>query len=152
VKNFYSLNAGEFFVAQALLEKRRDLELYYPLKDTGVDLLAVRRDGGKPVRIQVKESRVYEGKSWHQVRKDKIGDADVFVFVSYIEGRRGRSAGFGKDFVVIPQSALRKMCSRKKCSQGKYSFYCQVQGDGRLCDVRDGCADLSPHHNAWQLI
>ena len=30
MKNFYALNPGEFFVAQELLNVRKDLKLYFP--------------------------------------------------------------------------------------------------------------------------
>ncbi len=146
MKNFYSLNAGEFFVAQELSKQRRDLELYYPLKDKGVDLLAVKNNGTKSVRIQVKESRAYDGPSWHQIRDVKIKDADVFVFVTYVEAANNGRVEFDKDFVIIPRASLARLCSKKKPSNGKYSFYFEkLNGAGHASHFRRERAKLIHH-------
>lgn len=152
MKNFYSLNAGEFFVAQELLRVRKDISLYFPLKDVGVDLLAIKNNGNKPVRIQVKESRTYiNDNSWHQIRENKIQDADIFVFISYVQANKNQRSGFDKDYVVIPQADLKQICSKKKCSKGKYSFYFYSK-KGQLLDFRDEECDLTRFQSAWNLI
>ena len=154
MKNFYALNAGEFFVADEIGRKRRDLVLYLPLKDVGADFLAVSKTGRR-ARIQVKESRVYRRGAkeiaWHEVAAKKIHKADVFVFVSYVEKPKGRRLAFGKEFAVIPSRDFARLCARKKCSSGKYRFNFQHEGD-RLFDMRDGKRDLSRFRQAWDLI
>lgn len=154
MKNFYSLNAGEFFVADELARQRPDLELYYPLKDKGVDLLALHKGGDKRRSIQVKESRVHGEKnhSWHQVRRGKIKDADVFIFITYTLAKTKHRLGFDKDFVVVPQNELERLCVNKKRSGGSFTFYFQEQENGQLLDIREGIIDFSPFHRAWHLI
>lgn len=72
----------------------------------------------------MKESRVYaNGNSWHQVKQSKLTDADVFVFVIYTPSPKGARTAFVEDFLVIPRNELERMCERKKCAKGKYSFY-----------------------------
>jgi hypothetical protein len=157
MKNFYALNAGEFFVAQEILKHRKDLQLYFPLKDVGIDLLAIKPTASHPVSIQVKESRTYEGRasapgfSWHQIRNSKIKDADVFVFISYIPVIKGSKTAFDMDFVVIPRKDLTALCGNKKAGDGKYSFYF-ARVEGKLFDLRDGRLDVSAYHRAWNLI
>ena len=157
MKNFYALNAGEFFVAQEILKHRKDLQLYFPLKDVGVDLLAIKPSSPRPTSIQVKESRTYEGRvssqgfSWHQLRDCKLKDADVFVFISYIPVIKGSRTAFDMDFVVIPNKDLVALCEKKKAGRGKYSFYF-AREEGRLFDLRDGRLDVSTYHRAWNLI
>lgn len=153
MKNFYTLNAGEWFVAEELARQRPDLELYYPIKDRGVDLLAVARDGSQSRRIQIKESRIYAGKdhSWHQIRPEKIDDADFFVFITYVPVVKKARAAFENDYAVIPRSELRRLCGGKKCSQGKFSFYFRL-AEGRLQEIRDGNRDVTKFHRAWHLI
>lgn len=147
------MNAGEWFVAEELARKRPDLQLYFPIKDRGVDLLAVRHDGSRPRSIQIKESRLYSGKehSWHEIRREKLKDADVFVFITYVPVVKENRSVFEKDFVVIPRAALEKVCRDKKCSRGKFSFYFRVS-NGRLEEIRDGRRDLSRYHHAWDVV
>ncbi len=152
MKNFYALNAGEFFVAQEILKNRKDIRLFFPIKDDGVDLLAVKNNSTRPTSIQVKESRIYpQGFAWHQVRPEKIKDADVFVFVSYVPIERGGKTEFEKDFVVIPSGVLLTLCESKKLNKGKYSFYFAKE-DNKLFDVRDGRVEVTKFCRAWDLL
>ena len=136
-----------------MARQRPDLELYYPIKDRGVDLLAVKRDGKGPRSIQIKESRVYAGKdhSWHQIRPEKLADADVFVFITYVPVVSGHRAAFENDFVIVPRDDLRRLCADKRCSKGKYSFYFRARS-GVLEEIRDGRRDMTKYHRAWQLV
>lgn len=152
MKNHYSLNPGEFFVVEELRTKRKDLEVYIPVKDHGWDLLAIKGDGTPPVRIQVKESRTHSrGNSWHQVRKDKLQDADVFVFVTYVPEVSGAKTRFTQDYVVVPCSDLEQKCKAKKTSKGIYRFYFGYK-DGQLMDFRGDQQDFSKFRKAWHLI
>jgi hypothetical protein len=177
MRNHYVLTPGEFFTAREILKHRKDVTLCFPILDRGWDLLAVKNGGeGAPVRIQVKESRVYVHgnpgrkknpassssklparwtRSWHQIKKTKLADADIFVFVIYtpvvFEGK-ARTA-FTEDFLVIPREQLKQQCVKKKCSGGKYSFYFGKLGD-KWIECRD-CpegVDVSQFYDAWRLI
>jgi hypothetical protein len=98
---------GEFFTAREILRHRKDLELCFPIADRGWDLLALKKDNGAPVRIQVKESRVYtDGNSWHQIKKAKLTAADIFVFVIYTPVVARARTAFTEDFLVIPRMQL----------------------------------------------
>lgn len=138
-------------MAERLAVERPDLKLYFPIKDVGVDLLAVPVSG-RPVSIQVKESRTFDsGSTWHQVREEKLTAADVFVFISYVPSDRGGRTVFANEFVVVPQQDLRDLCKRKKAPQGKYSFYFKRNGES-LVESRDGEIDFSKFLSAWRLI
>lgn len=54
IRNMWSLEPGECLTAEKLAKIG---EVFFPLRDVGVDLLVVK--GGKHVRLQVKESRYY---------------------------------------------------------------------------------------------
>jgi hypothetical protein len=63
IKNFWSIEAGEAMVAEAIQKNLPGFEVFFPIKDVGVDLLAVSGVGTNKARIfsfQVKESRPYE--------------------------------------------------------------------------------------------
>jgi hypothetical protein len=152
MKNHYILNPGEFFVVQEIQKNRPDIELCIPVRDHGWDLLALKQNGSSPVKIQVKESRVYSREnSWHQLRQIKIGDADVFVFVSYVPVVGASRTVFKEDYVIIPRLKLEKICESKKCSQGRYSFYFSTKV-GHLTESRDDEIDCKEFHRAWNLI
>lgn len=157
MKNYYCLNPGEFFVSQKLAEKRPELNLYFPLRDEGCDLLAVGQDGSRVVKIQVKESRVYpkKGRSWHQIKKEKIEAADVFVFVTYVPTSGEARLEFETQFIVIPKKNLLKMCLEKTAAKGKYSFYFIRRKDERVVDEREAGRlplDVTEFYDAWKLI
>lgn len=138
-------------MAQELAKRRPDLKLYFPIKDVGVDLLAVGKNN-VPISIQVKESRVYPtGHSWHEIKRKKIKDADIFVFISYVPQDGGAKTIFVRDFAVIPRSDLGRLCAQKKTSNGKYIYYFKQEGR-RLLDIRDGRRDVSKFKSAWRLI
>jgi hypothetical protein len=98
------------------------------------------------------ESRVYShGTSWHQLKKVKLAEADVFVFVIYTPTVAGARTGFTEDFLVIPRKQLEQQCASKKCSKGKYSFYF-TENDGEWTERRERSVDVSEFHRAWHLI
>jgi hypothetical protein len=147
------MNPGEFFVAEELTKERPDLTVCLPLKDVGFDFLVTKEDGSKAIRIQVKESRVYhqDRHSWHQLRSEKINDADVFVFVSYLPVDKEKRLAFETDFIVMPRPDVAESCKAKKVSKGKYSFYFVHDGK-KAFEIRDKQCDVSKFRRAWDLI
>lgn len=75
----------------------------------------------------------------------------MFVFVSYVPRIRGQKNVFNREFIVIPQTDLRRLCEKKKPSQGTYSFYFLKDG-AKLIEIRDGYLDVSKYLAAWHLI
>lgn len=154
MKNHYILNPGEFFVVDELRRNRKDLVLCIPVQDRGWDLLAIKKDGTKPLRIQVKESRYYlRGQhSWHQLKSSKMHDADFFVFVTYIPIINGARRGFSEDYIIFPKRELEETCKSKKSPQGTFDFYFQFREDKTVADIREDEKDVSKYHRAWNLI
>jgi hypothetical protein len=103
----------------------------------------------------VKESRTYpkKGRSRHQIKKEKIEAADVFVFVTYVPARRGERLEFETQFIVIPGNDLREMCNLKNTSKGKYSFYF-IKRDNGVWEERETGEprDVTKYFGAWNLI
>jgi hypothetical protein len=160
MKNHYTLNPGEFFVAEEITRQRRDIVVHFPLVDRGYDLLVTKQNGGQPVRIQIKESRVYHhspespgrASTWHQLRDCKLTDADVFIFVWYPVRFQDNKTSFATDYLVIPQKELRRLCANKKSSKGMYSFYFR-NGENGLVESREGKdVPVQAYHRAWHLI
>ena len=178
IKNFWSLETGECIFAEELYKKYKDkLDLYFPLKDIGVDLIAVKKGAHKGmVSFQVKESRYYEKKAekksstWHQETKKKInrsrGRVDFWVFLIYLPGYlagTNKKNKFEKYFIIIPTGELlEKVKFKTPDKNGKYHFYFRIEADNKeVTDVREnektqennrGAFDYSKYLNAWQFI
>lgn len=153
MNNFYALNPAEFFVAEEIQKRRPELQVFFPLKDVGADLLLVDPKRDRPIYIQVKESRFYpkQGCSWHQLKAGKEKEADVFVFVTYIPSARGARMAFEKDYMIIPRERLAQLCAQKARMRDRYSFYFAPE-NGKVFEVRDQRIDVSEFHEAWHLI
>ena len=159
IRNIWSLETGEAVTAEVLLENVENCEVYFPVRDVGMDLLVVR--GSKHVGVQVKESRYYlstsgeAGHSWHQlsVKNLRQKGPDFYVFLTYVPrfGER-RVRTFENRFVIVPAADLERLVVGK--SGGKknvYSFYLSFDGE-RVTEARDGKADYSEYLDRWSLI
>lgn len=170
VRNLWSLEPGECIVAEEILNKLEDAEVFFPVHDVGVDLLVVR--GEKHVGIQVKESRYYightwksghVGHSWQQLKKIKFdrskGKVHFYVFLTYlpIQGEH-KVSSFGYRFLVVPSSELeRRMTVKDPGKKSIYSFCFHFQDknvwDERVIATLDNpLTDYSQFLNAWDLI
>ena len=135
IRNMWSLECGEVLTAEALTEKLKGecIEIYFPLRDIGADLLAVK--GKNHVFIQVKESRYFQhrkikgtkGHSFHQVPEKKLdkNNVDFYVFLTYLpQNGENRLKSFKKEFLIIPTANLKEFVNQKKSGmKGVFSFY-----------------------------
>ena len=153
IRNMWSLEPGEVLVAERILRSIPHCQIYFPIDDVGIDLLAVRDT--HHVGIQVKESRLYTGEesrrqkashSWHQVsKKNLIQDpkrqlADFFVFLTYYvsENESHRRAKFEYRYLVVSRTRLSKLVNNKECGKkGIYSFYFQFAKGIPIRDIRE---------------
>ena len=115
MKSLFTIHAGEFVVGSFIEKKFKDLKLWLPAKDTGVDLLVTDSNNQKSVSLQIKFSRDFlvthlpanyqkplRACGWWTLNRQKIekSQADYWVFV--LAGFERRST----DFVVIKPSEL----------------------------------------------
>lgn len=166
LRNIWSLEPGEVITAEEILKNIPNCEVYFPLRDIGIDLLVVR--GEKHIAIQVKESRYFErmwrgtrGHSWHQVHEKKFirdkGRVDFYVFLTYYPevDKHGRSH-FVNRFVIVPMAELEKRMMYKNPGKRRiYSFYFHF-GD-EVFDKRDKIPDreartYTDYVDNWDLI
>jgi hypothetical protein len=162
IRNLWSLESGEVVTAEAILENIKNVEVYFPLHDIGVDLLLVK--GKKHVSIQVKESRYYTnqwkgtiGHSWHRLREKKFQrdkeKVDFYIFLTYLP-RFGehRLSTFEQKFIIIPTSELENRVKIKNAGRrGIYSFAFHFEGK-TVVERRDTVTDYSNYLNRWDLI
>jgi len=152
------------------LKNLRGVEVYFPVRDVGVDLLVVK--GSKHVGIQVKESRYYTnyrwksghiGHSWHKVRWDKLVKdkerVSFYVFITYLPSVKGHRIGFFENrFLVVPTAELERRLEVKKIrGRNMYCFCFHFEGEhvydeDTTVDISDERADYSRFLDAWHLI
>jgi len=59
MKPIFTIHAGEFVFGERIEQKHKDLKLWIPSKDTGVDFLVTNKDHKKTTAVQVKMSKDY---------------------------------------------------------------------------------------------
>src|SRR3972149_2435641 len=117
VKPIFTIHAGEYLVGSYIESKFKNLNVWLPTKETGIDLLVTDSKNKKVVSIQVKFSKDFlvENKSdalrrglkaagWWSLKREKIlkSNADLWVFVLYSFDQKKI------DFIIIPPHELLK--------------------------------------------
>lgn len=163
LRNSWSFNPGELRVAEQLQERISGGAVYFPVRDIGIDLLLVK--GDHHISIQVKESRYYEGKdwhnSWHQVSESNLNPGstsrrvspDYYIFLTHVP-RVGitNQTSFAEMYLVVPTADLRAKAFKKKASSGKYSFQFSFE-EGKVVDNREPLeVDYTKFLDKWDLL
>ena len=165
IRNLWSLEPGECITAEKIFEVMKDCEVYFPLRDVGVDLMVIK--GKKHVGIQVKESRYYtledhrKDNSWHDVNKKKFerdrSRIDFYIFLTYLP-RYGehKFSSFEHRFVIVPTEELAKRFAAKSAGKrGVYAFYFHFKGEkvvDRRVKIENELMDYSQFLDAWNLV
>jgi hypothetical protein len=155
IKNFWSLEPGEAMVADEMRQKLSGWEVYFPIKDVGVDLLAASGIGtsmGKLLTFQVKESKAYERRErditpedtvtgWFALNAAKTRGAasrvnfHVFVCSRYHFARTKRILTV--DYLVVPTKELIRRLDCYHADTGpRWDLYLVVEQNGRCLDWR----------------
>lgn len=157
IRNMWSLECGEVLTAEAIekyvIKGTEGTGIYFPLHDTGIDLLVVK--GKKHVSVQVKESRIYKhGNSWYPIKKWKFDRdkqrVDFYIFLTY-EQQNGanRLEAFKEKYIIIPTAELEKRLETKHLGKtGLYNFKFFFKEE----KVIENNTDYSVFLEAWDLI
>jgi hypothetical protein len=97
MKSLFTIHAGEYLVGSYIESKFKNVNIWLPSKDTGIDLLLTNKNNTKSVSIQVKFSKdflatnmddIFQQKGlkscgWWTLNKKKIetSNADYWIFV-----------------------------------------------------------------------
>ncbi len=96
MKPLFTIHAGEYLVGSIIEEKYKDLRVWLPSKDTGIDLLVTDLSCKKTLSLQVKFSKDFMGNQqkskgiehvksggWWTFKRNKIKEspADLWVLV-----------------------------------------------------------------------
>ena len=155
IKNFWSLEPGEAMVAETMRHQLPGWEIFFPVKDIGVDLLAVREAGtsrGRMLTIQVKESKAYERRDrdvtpvdsvtgWFVLNPPKtrrsIPRVNFYVFVCSHYKFAGTRKLLTVSYVIVPtQELIRRLNYYKPHSEQRWDLYLVVEPNRRCLDWR----------------
>ncbi len=121
MKPIFSIHAGEYLVGTHIEENYKNLNVWLPTKDTGIDLLVTDQTNSKNVSLQVKFSKDFLGSlgnslsdvvarkvksgGWWTFKREKIRDsrADLWILVLYRFSRRDYDL-----LVIEPAELLRR--------------------------------------------
>jgi len=146
MRPLFTIHTGEFVVGEFIERTHRQLDIWVPAKDTGIDLLITGNPNRRPVLLQVKLSRDYKpaqartefekmivAAGWTTIKSDKLknskADLWVFVLVSY-------ERTIQPQFVVIPPKELLKRLTAVHGKSKMYHFYPWVTTNGICLDGR----------------
>lgn len=164
LRNMWSLQPGEVLVAEEILNKIPGTAVYFPVRDVGVDLLVAKSK--QHCGVQVKESRYYSTKkwhnSWHQVSEKNLYPQasskrtvpDFFVFLTYMpDYGKTKLSAFKELYIVLPIRELIARVGAKRQSGEVYSFCFSFDGQ-RVSDIREEYegSDYTPFLDNWKLI
>ena len=145
MKPLFTIHAGEFVAGDFLERKFRNVNVWIPSKDTGVDLLVTDKKNKKTVSLQVKFSRDFlathmpavfqkplRACGWWSLNRDKIvkSNADYWVFV--LVGFERRST----DFVIIKPTDLLKRLDKIHTKAKTIQSYLWVTEKHRCWETR----------------
>jgi hypothetical protein len=90
------------------LKKKKGMAVYLPLKDKGIDFIAVKRDSF--YQIQVKTSMFQKGSYfWFDLYKHKmVYSKDTFYIFVCITMNRRQFMGKANNYVILPSLKLKK--------------------------------------------
>lgn len=180
MKPIFSIHAGEYLVGTHIEQTYKNLNIWLPSKDTGIDLLVTNQTNSKAISLQVKFSKDFLGSlgeslaeavvtkvksgGWWAFKSDKIkgSKADLWVLVLYRFTQRDY------DFVIIEPQELSRRYERLRRNTGTIQSYVWVTSSKRCWETRgltrqqqielandeftDSVRDLSPYLNNWSKL
>jgi hypothetical protein len=180
VKPIFSVHAGEYLVGTHIEENYKDLNVWLPSKDTGVDILVTDKANGRTLSVQVKFSKDFLGSlgnstseavvakvkagGWWTFNQKKLtgSAADLWILVLYRFTKRDY------DFIIIEPQELLKRYNQLGKHQEAIQSYIWVTSSNRCWETRglskkqqdevaldqyeNPIRDLSEYLNNWQSV
>ena len=138
MRPIFTLHAGEYLVGDHLERKNKDVRVWIPSKDSGIDLLVTDRNFRKLASLQVKFSKDYIASSnnahqipnvksggWWKFDRNKLAnsEADYWVLVLYPFHSRN------PDYLVVPPKQLLSRYDELTGGDATIQTYFWVSGD-----------------------
>jgi len=175
MRPIFTIHAGEYLVGSHIEAKYKDLNVWLPTKDTGIDLLVTDKRNKKAVSLQIKFSKDFnatndaddkelKSRGWWTLKRSKIqsSKADFWVFVLYGFEKKNRV------FVVIEPRELLNRLRSIHGSKSLYHVYFVITKSGKCWETRgmkqrdillitqnefsDSKRDFTPNLNDWKTV
>ena len=118
MKPIFTIHAGEYLVGSEIEKKFKEVRVWVPSKDTGIDLLVTNKQCNKTVSVQVKFSKDFSlnwkpkqrvslsSAGWWTLNTEKLKNspADIWVLVTY--GFRGEDINY---IIIDPKVLYEKL-------------------------------------------
>jgi hypothetical protein len=145
MKPLFTLHAGELLVGEHIERTFRNVYVWLPSRDTGVDLLVTDKRLRRCVSIQVKFSRDFlvthasaeyqrdmRALGWWTINRAKLAASPAQYWVFALLGFASRS----KDFVIVPRNRLLSQLTAVYGRQSAIQIYLTVTERGRCWNTR----------------
>lgn len=146
MKALFTIHAGEFLVGCEIERRFRNLNVWIPARDTGIDLLVSNRDNTSTVSLQVKYSRDYVSThirdtyvnnlracGWWTPTRRQIAESPAQYWVFVLFGIENRNT----DYIIIrPDELLRRFSSIHGTETSRYQSYLWVTRRGKCFETR----------------
>jgi len=175
MRPIFTIHAGEYLVGSYIEANLKELNVWIPAKDTGVDLLITDKRNHKVVSLQVKFSKDFnstndadikelKSRGWWALKRSKIQNstADIWVFVLYAFDQKKPV------FVVIEPRELLKRLKRIHGNKSLYHIYFVITKGNKCWEARglkkrdqylvaqnhysEARRDFTPSLNDWKAI
>ena len=180
MRPIFSVHAGEYLVGMHIQENYKNLNVWIPAKDTGIDILLTDKTNRKTLSIQVKFSKDYLGSlgktksevvsakvrsgGWWKFSRKKIAGsaADLWILVLYRFTRRDY------DFIIIQPQDLLERYNKLERNDESIQSYIWVTSSNRCWETRglkkqeedavaldkytDPIRDLTCYLNNWEIV
>lgn len=177
MKPIFTIHAGEYLVAAEIEKSLKNVTVWLPSKDTGIDLLLTDKWNKKTVSIQVKFSKDFnvthikehlrpniKWTGWWTLDKKKIesSPADFWIFILYSLEKKSH------DFIIIQPKDLLKLFENLKRREKVIHCYITVTNKQtafetrginesemqQICEntYKDPERELTKYLNKWSLI
>lgn len=178
MKPIFTVHAGEFVFGEHVEQNFRQLRLWVPTKDTGIDFLITDSAAKSTVSVQVKMSRDYrpsladtefdkrlKAAGWFVFSRSSLetSPADIWSIILISHERRSKPV-----FINIPPRQLLQSLIETHGERRSYHLYPWLFSDGRCIEGRGlkkadkkafierryeaRSRDLSAFHNNWGFL
>ena len=146
MKPIFTIHAGEYLVGSYIESKFKNLSVWLPTKDTGIDLLVTDNKNRKAVSVQVKFSKDFlamnrsdilrqelKAIGWWSLNREKIqkSSADLWVFVLYALDQKKF------DFIIVPPRELLKRFQSIHGKERNIQIYFSVTKKNKCWETRN---------------
>jgi hypothetical protein len=177
MKPIFTIHAGEYLVASEIELIFKDVNVWIPSKDTGIDLLLTDATNSKTTSIQVKFSKDFnsthkkelvrehiKGSGWWKLERKKIekSKADFWIFILYSFEKKSH------DYIILSPSELIKLFDSLDRNDPTIHCYFTIFQNDKAVETRglkdhelmsiftsgicDPNRDVSIYLNNWDII